>query len=622
MKKRILSMFIAIAMIFTAIPTMVVTVGAVEFTVNGVNQNINWFSENGETYVKLRDVAAALNGTPQQFRVEHSPGVVALTTGQSYNDPHSLDLQEGRNVESLPRENADLLILNATEQAISGYRIEGFNYYNLDELANLIGFTAAITDDVISIITPGGGNQRTDNQTGKGEVFRKITDNLPTSDTVREYTFTLPTDGKLSVQFEHEFADNANERWRIILIDADNLGVQLLNFTSSGNQARTIETFGYIAAGTYRVRVQSGGNNDYYNYWNADYTLTVNFAPNNGTFEVEHNNTSATATKIEVNKPIVGNLYSINDEDWFEFELTKSGKLSLQFEHEFADNANERWRIILIDADNLGIQLLSFNSRGNQAKIDEYFGYIAAGTYRVRVQCEWSYVYRNDDYTLIVNYEEIISHTVTFNANGGEVSVKSKTVNDGEEIGILPIPVYEGHSFSGWFTIQNQSGGTQLSDKTEITADVTYFARWTINSYSITATAQEGGTVTGGGSRNHGTNVTLRATAAAGYNFDGWYEGNTRVSENALYTFTATENRTLQARFTIAVRPGHVLGNDTIGIGDALEILKYLAGMTSVVNQNNSDSWSAARITGGDKPVIGDVLEILKKLAGMKSLLD
>ena|GEM_PF-2401822 len=67
--------------------------------------------------------------------------------------------------------------------------------------------------------------------------------------------------------------------------------------------------------------------------------------------------------------------------------------------------------------------------------------------------------------------------------------------------------------------------------------------------------------------------------------------------------------------------PGDVDGSGVIGIGDALEILKYLAGMTSVVSLDNSVSWNAARITGGEIPGISDVLEILKFLAGMKSLL-
>ena len=68
--------------------------------------------------------------------------------------------------------------------------------------------------------------------------------------------------------------------------------------------------------------------------------------------------------------------------------------------------------------------------------------------------------------------------------------------------------------------------------------------------------------------------------------------------------------------------PGDVDGNGSVTIADALEILKYLAGMTSVVSEVNPEAWNVARITGEDTPVIADALEILKLLARMSSVLN
>ena len=62
-----------------------------------------------------------------------------------------------------------------------------------------------------------------------------------------------------------------------------------------------------------------------------------------------------------------------------------------------------------------------------------------------------------------------------------------------------------------------------------------------------------------------------------------------------------------------------VLGEEPVTVEEALEILKYLAGMESVVSDGNV-AFYAACITGGDEPSIADVLEILKHLAGMKSV--
>ena len=69
------------------------------------------------------------------------------------------------------------------------------------------------------------------------------------------------------------------------------------------------------------------------------------------------------------------------------------------------------------------------------------------------------------------------------------------------------------------------------------------------NKYTITATADTNGEVTDGGIYKHGAKVTLKATPDTGYEFDGWYEGDTKVSANVTYSFLATSNRTLQARF-------------------------------------------------------------------------
>jgi len=68
---------------------------------------------------------------------------------------------------------------------------------------------------------------------------------------------------------------------------------------------------------------------------------------------------------------------------------------------------------------------------------------------------------------------------------------------------------------------------------------------------------------------------------------------------------------------------GNILGNATPSIGDALEIFKYLAGMSNVIDDGGkgSKAWNASLITGGSSPGIADALEIFKLLAGMDSLL-
>ncbi len=58
-----------------------------------------------------------------------------------------------------------------------------------------------------------------------------------------------------------------------------------------------------------------------------------------------------------------------------------------------------------------------------------------------------------------------------------------------------------------------------------------------------------GGTVTGGGTYNYGSTVTLTAEAAAGYRFVNWTKEGEVVSTSATYSFTATEHAEYVANF-------------------------------------------------------------------------
>ena len=69
--------------------------------------------------------------------------------------------------------------------------------------------------------------------------------------------------------------------------------------------------------------------------------------------------------------------------------------------------------------------------------------------------------------------------------------------------------------------------------------------------YTIAATADPvaGGTVTGAGSKEEGSQCTLVATPNNGYVFDGWFENGQLVSNNQTLTFTVNADRTLVAQF-------------------------------------------------------------------------
>ena len=114
--------------------------------------------------------------------------------------------------------------------------------------------------------------------------------------------------------------------------------------------------------------------------------------------------------------------------------------------------------------------------------------------------------------------------------------------------GSVKFPAFKrtGHTLTGW---QNEDGQTVQGESVTITADTTYIAEWTANTYTITVTAGSGGTVSGSGEYSEGTEVTVTATPATGYHFVNWTENGTEVSTEATFTFNATVDRNLIAIF-------------------------------------------------------------------------
>lgn len=80
--------------------------------------------------------------------------------------------------------------------------------------------------------------------------------------------------------------------------------------------------------------------------------------------------------------------------------------------------------------------------------------------------------------------------SVTFDANGGSVDMTTCGRNTGDTVGALPIPVQTGYQFDGWFTAK--AGGDRVSETTVVHADVTYYAHWTVNTYTIRFVANGG----------------------------------------------------------------------------------------------------------------------------------
>ena len=122
-------------------------------------------------------------------------------------------------------------------------------------------------------------------------------------------------------------------------------------------------------------------------------------------------------------------------------------------------------------------------------------------------------------------------HTVNFNANGGFVSSETHSVTNGGVVGILPDPTRSGYTFEGWYTAID--GGERIEADTVVVENVTYYAHWTVNTYTVTfdANGGEGSTTL---TRTYGARLgSLPTPTRDGYSFTGWWtaaSGGTQVT--------------------------------------------------------------------------------------------
>ena len=134
-------------------------------------------------------------------------------------------------------------------------------------------------------------------------------------------------------------------------------------------------------------------------------------------------------------------------------------------------------------------------------------------------------------------------YTLTVSAgDGGSVSTTGGSFASGAQVSITATP-NSGYSFSGW---SNGSSDNPLSVTLNSNTSVTANFQVIVNSYTLTVTAGEGGSVSSeGGEYEEGTQVTITATPDEGYEFIGWSDGEAYAER----VISISENQTLIAEF-------------------------------------------------------------------------
>lgn len=144
------------------------------------------------------------------------------------------------------------------------------------------------------------------------------------------------------------------------------------------------------------------------------------------------------------------------------------------------------------------------------------------------------------------------TYTVTLNKNGGTIAsgkdVTEYTYGTGATLPTADDITRAGHTFEGWYEDENFSG----SPVTEISATDTgkkeFYAKWTLNTYTVTFDSQGGSQVDSQTVSHGGTVTEPTAPTYEGYTFGGWY---TEADCTTEYDFTTavTESLTLYAKW-------------------------------------------------------------------------
>lgn len=141
---------------------------------------------------------------------------------------------------------------------------------------------------------------------------------------------------------------------------------------------------------------------------------------------------------------------------------------------------------------------------------------------------------------------------LTIHSNGGDYELEDDEYFETGDIVTLPVPIKKGCEFLGWYTTPEFKENSKITtDTIEITGDVTIYAKWDENTYSIKYNL-DGGTLDNMiTSYKVNDLVVLGTPIKSGYTFVGWiWDGNDEPVEVVEF-----QNETGDREYTAVYKP-------------------------------------------------------------------
>ena len=128
-------------------------------TVDGERVDPQGYNINGYNFYKLRDIAYILNGTDSQFNVtwDGANNRIVLTDGAAYQEVGGEMTSSASTAIKNVSESDSTIVLDGKTLSLTGYRINGNNYYKIRDVGSALGFSVDF-DPETEIVLIGSAN--------------------------------------------------------------------------------------------------------------------------------------------------------------------------------------------------------------------------------------------------------------------------------------------------------------------------------------------------------------------------------------------------------------------------------------------------------------------------------
>jgi len=219
------------------------------------------------------------------------------------------------------------------------------------------------------------------------------------------------------------------------------------------------------------------------------------------------------------------------------------------------------------------------------------------------------------------------TYNITYTLNGG-TNDAANTATYTYGVGLtVSNPTRTGYTFGGWYDNASFSGTAVTDISTTATGSVNLYAKWTVNTYNITYTLNDGANnASNTATYTYGVGLTLSNPTQTYYTFGGWYDNAsfTGTAVTAIST-TTTGNLTLYAKWT--ANTYNITYSLNGGTNDAANTATYTYGVGLTVSNPartgytfggwyDNANFTGTAVTAISATATGDITLYAKWIAG------